>query len=432
MEWHFNGSYLYHSRYESYLVVEASVTMTGSAILAASCGPVAHNVTGGNNCPATGITVGLDGAESGVSYQLFRNGNSIGSPMTGQTGAFNFGLQTTPGTYTIVGTQGTSLTMTGSATVYADAGTVSVTPSSANNNFPGPGTSLTASNTGAASAFTWSPTSGLTPSSGATVNANPALTTNYTVTATTIVGGCISTATVLVNVSNCSINTWLGTTSADWFDATNWSCYVPSATTSAVIQSGRPNYPTIGGGTPQIAAVKDLTIQSGASINVAALNGTLTIYGNFSNSGASSLGAGPVQFLGTSAQTISGVNSAVNVTINNSHGISITAGGSNQLKVSGVLALATGSTLTTNGNLTIASDASGTGVIDNFTSGNSGSISGNLTVQRYVNNPNGASYFVGGPVGGATISQWGTEFSLATMNGADDGSAGIAYQYLQS
>ncbi|HPH82244.1 MAG TPA: GEVED domain-containing protein, partial [Flavobacteriales bacterium] len=84
-----------------------------------SCGPNAFTVTGGNNCSSS--TVGLANSETGVSYQLYLDGSPIGSPIPGSTGnPISFGPQTTPGLYTIDGTDSQPVTtlMTGSSRVY--------------------------------------------------------------------------------------------------------------------------------------------------------------------------------------------------------------------------------------------------------------------------------------------------------------------------
>lgn len=92
--------------------------MTGSATIIAA--PLSFNITpAGANCsPAI---VGLTGSESGVNYQLIRNGAAVGSAMAGTGNALSFGSQT-EGTYRIVANS--------PATSCSDtmAGTVIITP----------------------------------------------------------------------------------------------------------------------------------------------------------------------------------------------------------------------------------------------------------------------------------------------------------------
>ena len=88
-------------------------------VLESCSAPAAFTVTGGTGCNDTGVTVGLSSSTSGASYQLKRNGVDVGSPVLGTGAALDFGNQTTPGTYTVVGTSacGSSAAMTGSAIV---------------------------------------------------------------------------------------------------------------------------------------------------------------------------------------------------------------------------------------------------------------------------------------------------------------------------
>jgi uncharacterized protein YjdB len=83
-----------------------SGNMTGSAVVAFYALPVVYNVTGGGNyCPAgAGVHVGLDGSNLGITYQLYNGIATVGSPVAGTGLPFDFGLQTLPGTYTVIAT----------------------------------------------------------------------------------------------------------------------------------------------------------------------------------------------------------------------------------------------------------------------------------------------------------------------------------------
>ena len=90
---------------------------------------VAYNVTGGTGCTySLGTTAGLDGSDIGASYQLYNGAYTAGSPVTGTGSAISFGLQTTAGIYTVIGTVSgcTAQNMTGNTTVYASPATYSV------------------------------------------------------------------------------------------------------------------------------------------------------------------------------------------------------------------------------------------------------------------------------------------------------------------
>ncbi len=103
-------------------VTGCSTNMTGSATIVINPLPVAFAVIGGGSyCNGgTGVNVGLGGSNVGVQYQLYLGGIAVGGSLTGTGGPLNFGLQTTAGTYTIIGTNtttGCSNTMTGSVSV---------------------------------------------------------------------------------------------------------------------------------------------------------------------------------------------------------------------------------------------------------------------------------------------------------------------------
>ncbi len=98
-------------------------TMAGSVTISINPLPTVYNMTGGGNfcVGGTGVTVGLSASSTGISYQLYRNGDSTGLPSLSGTGsALNFGLQTGAGVYTVIATNiATTCTkqMSGVATV---------------------------------------------------------------------------------------------------------------------------------------------------------------------------------------------------------------------------------------------------------------------------------------------------------------------------
>src|ERR1051326_7226159 len=146
-----------------------------------------------NPSPATicsGNSVGLT-ASGAVSY--------VWSPTTGlscSTCANPTASPTTTTTYTVTGTGANGCTNTATVTVTVNPlPTITVTPSSASY-CPGGSTTLTASG---ASTYSWSPATGLSSTSGASVIASPTATTTYTVTGTSV-AGCTNTATVTVTV----------------------------------------------------------------------------------------------------------------------------------------------------------------------------------------------------------------------------------------
>jgi hypothetical protein len=167
--------------------------------------------------------------------------------------------------------------------------------------------------------------------------------------------------------------TWTGASSSAWALAGNWNNGIPDGSYAAII----PNVVT----SPSITAnqsVRDLTVNNSASIAVANTF-SLQIGGDLTNNGTFT-GAGAVTLNGGSPQTISGTGGYVNCTLNNSTGATITTGAGNTQSITGTLTLSAG-VLTTNSNLILKSSATGTARIATITSG---SVSGNLTQERYI------------------------------------------------
>ncbi len=93
---------------------------TGS-ILQWCIAPTTYSMTGGGAfCSgSTGVHVGLNNSNTGISYQLFNSGTPAGSAVAGTGSALDFGVITTPGTYTVIANASSScaVTQSGSAPV---------------------------------------------------------------------------------------------------------------------------------------------------------------------------------------------------------------------------------------------------------------------------------------------------------------------------
>ena len=96
--------------------------------------PSVFSMTGGGTfCSGgIGVPVGLSNSENGVNYQLFYNGNPVGTPVPGTGLPLNFGTFPIQGTYTATaaGTGGCSANMSGNAVVVQGAALVAGTVSS--------------------------------------------------------------------------------------------------------------------------------------------------------------------------------------------------------------------------------------------------------------------------------------------------------------
>jgi len=208
----------------------------------------------------------------------------------------------------------------------------------------------------------------------------------------------ISPSSNIITASTNSINIWQGTISNDWNVAGNWACGIPTATTDVIIPNVSPNFMPVvtSSGT---SLCKDITINSGVSLTVSS-GSDLAVYGNWTNNGTSALGDGTIIFAGSSAQAINGTNTFGNLNINNGSGVSL----NNPSGVAGVLTLTQG-VLNSGGNLTLLSNTTATALVAGT---GSGSISGNVTMQRYMPNKLGYHYY-SSPFSAAPITEFTDE-----------------------
>ena len=203
--------------------------------------------------------------------------------------------------------------------------------------------------------------------------------------------------------------TWTGAVSTDWGTAGNWSpAQVPTATDNVTIPDVT-NDPVVSNA--QQAA--NIVLASGATLTTAN-GGTLTVNGSFTNNGGTTLGTGTgtVVFNGVSPQTISGSTTFFNNLSAGPAGVVAAA----PVQVQRVLQL--NGNLSSNGNLTLLSNATGTAhVINN----GSNVVVGNATVQRYVspalNAGPGYRHF-SSPVAATTIADLATGSFSPVVNPA--------------
>jgi hypothetical protein len=197
-------------------------------------------------------------------------------------------------------------------------------------------------------------------------------------------------------------NVWRGTTSTDFLKGSNWSLgFAPMDCGQDIqINKNTPFAPVLAsgsynGGNVNIAAGASLTINSGASYSIC---GNLT--------GGPVTGTGTFGFSGSTAQTIAGTHTVSNVTVNKPAASgSVTINGT--LRIKGALTLANGTSnvvVAVSGNLVLVSDASGTGSIAAIPGGSS--VSGNVTMQRYLPGTGDGWFFLGTPIQSNNFSQW--------------------------
>ena len=407
-----------------------AVTTGNAASIVQFCTtPTAFNVTGGGNlCSGgAGAPVGLDGSQTGVSYQLVLNGTTnVGSAVTGTGSAINFPVQTTAGTYTVNATTtvgGCTNGMTGSATVNVTPSptiTLSGNPSicsgttSANLNYSA------TTNSPNQYSITWSgaaQTAGFVnvvsqplPASPIVITVPGALVTGTytgTLTVTNSTTTCSSTGTSISVIVGAG-GGWLGVTSTDWFDASNWCGGVPTAATNVTIPAGTPFQPTIGAAG---AVCNDMNISSGATLTITGTN-TLTVSGNWTDAGTFVPGNSTVIFNSATTQTVNngGAGDFFNATIGGAGTLQILT---NQFMTTNSFNIAAGGTLDLNGVAApTLGDLQGNGIITN-------SNATAVTITEGSDNTNTTySGIIQTSTGGISLTKTGTTSAL-TLTGVN-------------
>ncbi|HOY33305.1 MAG TPA: T9SS type A sorting domain-containing protein, partial [Bacteroidales bacterium] len=200
-------------------------------------------------------------------------------------------------------------------------------------------------------------------------------------------------------------NLWTGASGANWDVAGNWSCGTVPVNSTDVVIPDVANQPVVS--SVNTSVCRSVTIEEDASLTVNS-GSDLAVYGNWINAGQTTVGAGKITLMGSSPQTVTGTTSFRDLTINNANGVNL----NDPTQVSGVLTLSQG-TLAGNGNLTLTSDASGTALI---ASSGSGTVTGNVTMQRYIPIRLGYHYF-SSPFNGASIHEMDTELGGTLITG---------------
>lgn len=171
--------------------VVITVTPPFAVTVAASQNPV---------CSGTPFTLTASSAQTGLTYQW--------TPVA----AFNNASQnpatlsiTANTTFNVTATTAAGCTGTGSLAVTVLAAPVLNVVAASPSICPGLSTTLTASNAGPT--YNWSPSTGLSATTGAVVTATPTATTTYTVTSPAATGTCAAAGTVTVTINpNATVN----------------------------------------------------------------------------------------------------------------------------------------------------------------------------------------------------------------------------------
>ena len=341
------------------------------------------------NAPMTpNIVYTIGGTASSASV------TGLPSGMSGLLTGSNFTISGTP---TVSGPFLYTVTLTGScATTVTATGTITVTPAAIGGSLTSvsicSGTSGTLNLLGNSSNPTrweYSTDGGLTWTTvaNATISlTTPALTSArmYRAVVSNSCGTVFSTV-ALVGIHNL----WVGGISNDWNTAGNWSdgqipTPTPCPTVTIPVVTGPNVYPVLNSGS--IGTITNLVINAGASLTIT--GNTLQIAGLITNNGTFNVTNGAVEFNGGGGQTIPANaftgNMIKDLIISNSIGLS------GPESLTGTLSFGSSNkAFATNDKLTLKSSISGTASVGQILNGNS--ISGDVTVERYIATGTGAA-----------------------------------------
>lgn len=224
--------------------------------------------------------------------------------------------------------------------------------------------------------------------------------------------GCVLTRDTTVNFF--TTNTWLGVTNIpagnNWINPANWLATPapPTSTVAVTIPNGTPFAPSISGS----ATVGSMTLAGGTSINFTNPAAVLNVVANWEGGANAPInGPGRVLFNGSAGQVITGNTIFQNVEISKTSG-SVSINGSATIK--GLLTFNPANTAPLNvggpGRLILFSDASSTAKIGPVPAATT--ISGNVTMQRYIPGTVDGWHFLGSPILGRNFTDWADNFKV--------------------
>lgn len=191
----------------------------------------------------------------------------------------------------------------------------------------------------------------------------------------------------------CITGSYIGTAGSNANSASNWCGGLPTSATNVIISNVVPVLNAN-------LSVNNISLSSGINLNgyLLTINGSVSGTGVITGSDSSSisiLGTGTLYFDQSTAGTTNKFN---NLTVNSSGTVTL----GNALNIHGTLTSVAG-TLATGGNLILLSDSTGTGRIDQVL----GTISGNVTVQRYISPKSARKFsFICSPVSQSIRNSW--------------------------
>jgi len=368
------GAVVNNKSYDGTTSASLSTVGTLSGILSGDAVSIASSsVAFSSKNVGTGISITTNytitgtnaGAYSVTQPSLVANINALGLTITANDQSKNYGTSLS----------GTSTQFTSSGLLSGETiGTVSL-------NYSGGGAA-------SAAAGTYS----IIPSNPVASSGNPFSASNYSIT---YVDG-----TLTVNVGSHGV--WTGIASTSYNNVLNWADgQVPSAGDNVIINTGATYYPVM----VSNDTIGSIVIASGTTLGLG--GDTLTINGEIDGSGTLTSTAASSLILNGTTGTInftSGGNTIQNLTLNT--GASATLGTQTLIASdinAGTVTIGSGATLNTGDNLVLLSDSLGTASIAQL----QGTLSGNVTVQRYISAKTARVFtMVGSPVTESIHNAW--------------------------
>ena len=202
---------------------------------------------------------------------------------------------------------------------------------------------------------------------------------------------------------------WSGLTSNDWAVGSNWCDNTVPGVGASVVIPNTATPPTV----LSTANCNNITLLPGAT--VVTTPNSLNVKGNLAGNGNTLTGTAPVIFNASlNPQSVLGNVTFTNVqNANTNPGGLVIAAGANA-RINGVMTVAANAKTNVTGNLIVSSSASGDGSIGVI--GNNGTLTGNVTVERWLPNSGTPAWnFIGGPVA-STISQWTDDLEMRAFS----------------
>ncbi len=180
-----------------------------------------------------------------------------------------------------------------------------------------------------------------------------------------------------VDLTYTGDDTWTGSVSDVWTNASNWTAGVPNSSTKVAIPVVATTYPII---TNSVNA-KNIITGVGSSVSINS-TGTLSIAGTFENN-STLTNNGTINFNGSSAQTFSGTGTIAamnNLTVNNAAGLTI----SKSFSITGTLTPTSGVITLNNDTITVKSTSSATASIGVVGGSFNYTGNGKFIIERYI------------------------------------------------